>query len=407
MDSPTPSQSSNEGRTLLATTTVAGHGLKHLYAAAFMIVLPEIKASLMLSNLAAGALVTARDVSAGVSTMPSGFLADRFSGKWAIILAISMAFIAFGYLAAGAVERYFAVAISIVLFGIGVSLWHPSALASLSARFPTRIGFAISLHGSGGSAGEILGPLIAGGLLLVLTWPQLFQISFIPAALAAVLVWFALRNLKGQQGVTSLKEYFATSGVLLKNRAFIAVIVLSGFRSLSNHIITTFVPIYLSEDLGFSSLEVGIYASLLNAIGIVTHPIMGYVSDKYGRKIALVPGMFFFGLLCIALAYASEGPQLILTIIAIGAVMFTFHHIFVAYAIDLSPPGVHGTSVALVYTGSMLFGGIGAILGGLLADKVSLPSTFIFAGVVVIAAALLLIFVPTHTKPNSAPVART
>ena len=180
MDSTAASQSSNEGRTLLAATTVAGHGLKHLYAAAFMIVLPEIKAGLMLSNLAAGLLVTSRDVSAGIATMPAGFLADRFSSKWSIILTISMALLAIGYLAAGALERYWVVAISIVLFGIGVSLWHPSALASLSARFPTRRGFAISLHGSGGSAGEILGPLIAGGLLLLISWPKLFQLSFIP-----------------------------------------------------------------------------------------------------------------------------------------------------------------------------------------------------------------------------------
>ena len=85
--------------------------------------------------------------------------------------------------------------------------------------------------------------------------------------------------------------------------------------------------------------------------------------------------------------------------------MFTFHHIFVAYAIDLSPPGVHGTSVALIYTGSMLFGGIGAILGGVLADEVSLPSTFIFAGIVVIVSAVLLVFVPTHRNPSPAPAA--
>ena len=180
MDSTAASQPTDQGRYLLASTTVAGHGLKHLYAAAFMIVLPEIKLGLMLSNVAAGALVSARDVSAGVSTMPAGFLADRFSNKWAMILTISLALLAIGYLAAGTLERYWAVAISIVLFGIGVSLWHPSALASLSARFPTRRGFAISLHGSGGSAGEILGPLIAGSLLLVIAWPATPAIQFHP-----------------------------------------------------------------------------------------------------------------------------------------------------------------------------------------------------------------------------------
>lgn len=402
MASTAASQPTDQGRYLLAATTIVGHGLKHLYAAAFMIVLPEIKAGLMLSNLAAGGLVFSRDVSAGISTMPAGFLADRFSGKWALILTISMALLAIGYLAAGTLASYWPVAVSIVLFGIGVSLWHPSALASLSARFPTRRGLAISLHGSGGSAGELLGPIIAGGLLLIVAWPRLLQISFVPTAVAAVLVWFALRNLRGQQGVGSVREYFAAFGNLMRNRAFLAVVILSGFRSLSNHIITTFAPIYLREEFEFSPLVVGIYIALLYPIGLVIHPVMGYMSDKYGRKAVLIPGMIFFGLLCIALAYASEGPQLILTFIAIGSVMFTFHHIFVAYAIDLSPPGVHGTSVALVYTGSMLFGGIGAILGGVIADEVSLPSTFIFAGIVVIVSALLLIFVPTQRSPETA-----
>ena len=308
MQSDAASPPSDQGRYLLATVTVCGHALKHLYAAAFMIVLPEIKGGLGLSNLAAGALVTSRDVSAGVSTMPAGFLADRFSSKWAIILTISMALLAIGYLAAGTLESYWAVAVSIVLFGIGVSLWHPSALASLSARFPTRRGLAISLHGSGGSAGEIIGPLLAGGLLVVIAWPLLLQFSFIPAALAAVLVWFALRNLKGQQGVSSIREYFSASGDLMRNKAFIAVVTLSGFRSLSNHVVTTFVPIYLREDLEFSTFEVGLYASLLQVIGIGTHPIMGWISDRFGRKVALVPGMIVFGLLCIALGLRLRGP---------------------------------------------------------------------------------------------------
>ena len=45
------------GPRLLAVTMVAGHGLKHLYGAAFTVIFPEIKLGLGLSNLAAGALV--------------------------------------------------------------------------------------------------------------------------------------------------------------------------------------------------------------------------------------------------------------------------------------------------------------------------------------------------------------
>ena len=377
-----------ERRTLLATTVISGHGLKHLYSAAFSIVLPEIKDSLMLSNLATAALVTSREFSSGVVTMPAGFLADRFSNRWSQILTASMALIALGYLLSGALGRYWAIILAVILTGMGTAMWHPAAIAALSHRFPHKLGFTLSLHGAGGSAGEVLGPLIAGGLLLVLAWDQLLIWSFFPAAITAVVVWTVLRGMRGQKGVSSVREYFSAAGGLFQNRVLMAVVVLSSVRSMSHQIIVIFVPIYLREELGYSTLIVGVYVSLLQVMGIATHPLMGTISDRYGRKAALVPGMIAFGLLCIALAFADPGVQLTLTIIAIGAFIFTFHHIFIAAAIDISPAELHGTSVALIYTGSMVIGGLGSITAGVLADAVSVEATFVYAGILVIVAAL-------------------
>lgn len=375
-------------RTLLATTVISGHGLKHLYSAAFSIVLPEIKDSLLLSNLAAAALVTSREFSSGVVTMPAGFLADRFSNRWPQILTISLGLIALGYLLSGALEIYWAIILAVILAGVGTAMWHPAAIAALSDHFPHKRGFTLSLHGAGGSAGEVLGPLIAGGLLLVMSWNQLLIWSFFPAALTAVVVWAVLRGMRGQKGVSSVREYFSGAGGLLQNRVLMAVVLLSSVRAMSNQIIVIFVPIYLREELGYSTIIVGVYVSLLQVMGIVTHPLMGTISDRYGRKAALVPGMIAFGLLCIALAFAAPGIQITLTIIAIGAFIFTFHHIFIAAAIDISPPELRGTSVALIYTGSMVIGGLGSITAGVLADAISVEATFVYAGILVIIAAL-------------------
>ncbi|MFQ5793120.1 MAG: MFS transporter, partial [Acidobacteriota bacterium] len=102
------------------------------------------------------------------------------------------------------------------------------------------------------------------------------------------------------------------------------------------------------------------------------------------------PGMISFGLLCFALAFAAPGVPLTLTILAIGAFIFTFHAIFVAAAIDLSEEEVRGTAVALVYASSNAIGSIGPLLGGVLADAYGVEATFLFAGGVVVAAALLL-----------------
>jgi predicted MFS family arabinose efflux permease len=67
---------------------------------------------------------------------------------------------------------------------------------------------------------------------------------------------------------------------------------------------------------------------------------------------------------------------------------------------DLSPPGLHGTSVGLVYAGTMAVGALGAALGGLVADALSIESTFIFAGITNVTAAFLLLIVRTRAQRN-------
>ncbi len=400
IDSSTEGYTRSPGPRLLAVTMVAGHGLKHLYGAAFMVIFPEIKLGLGLSNFAAGALVMSRDVSSGVAAMPGGFIADRYSSMRPLILMAAMMLVAFGYLASGSLQAYYAIALAVVLVGVGTSLWHPTAIAALSDRFPERRGLALTMHGAGAGMGEVLGPLLAGALLQRILWPRLLQYSFLPAALAAIVVWLALRGLKSQPGAASIREYFSTAAPLLKNRRIMSVVALCAMVSMGDYAMATFLPIYLREHLEFSTLKVGVYISLLHTIGIATQPILGFVSDRYGRKAALVPELSAFGMLCVAVAYAEPGTQLLLTIIAIGAVTYTYLPIFVAITIDLSPAGLHGTSVGLVYTGTMAVGAFGAVLGGLVADGLSIESTFIFAGITNVAAALLLIALPTRPRPS-------
>ena len=167
---------------------------------------------------------------------------------------------------------------------------------------------------------------------------------------------------------------------------------------MGDYAVGTFLPIYLREHLEFSTFKVGLYISLLQVVGIVVHPLLGLISDRFSRKAVLFPELTIFGSLCVALAYADPGIQLLLTIIAIGAVTFAYLPILVATAIDQSPPGVHGTIVGLVYSGSMAIGAFGALFGGLIADHVSIESTFLFAGITIVASGLVLLAIPTPPK---------
>lgn len=204
--------------------------------------------------------------------------------------------------------------------------------------------------------------------------------------------------MKSRQGAASLKEYFSAAVPLLRNQRLMSIVALCGVVSMGDYAMATFLPIYLREHLEFSSLKVGVYISLLHTVGIAVQPVLGFVSDRYGRKTALVPELTAFGLLCLTVAYANPGTQLLLTIIALGAVTYTYLPIFAAMTIDLSPSGMHGTSVGLVYTGSMAIGAFGAVVGGLIADHISIQSTFIFASITNVSSALALIIIPTRPR---------
>ena len=250
----------------------------------------------------------------------------------------------------------------------------------------------------------MLGPLIAGGLLLVLAWEHLLQLSLIPALVAAVFVWMALRGIAGQAGVSSVGAYFSAVSGLFQSRTLMVLLLLAGARSISQFTMVTFVPIYLREDLEFSTIIVGVYVSLLQVVGIATHPIIGYLSDRFSRKTVLIPGLVAFGLLCVALAFAAPGVPLVLTIVAIGAFIFTFHHIFIAAAMDITAEKVHGSVVALVYASSFSIGALGPVIGGVLADAYDVKATFIFAGSMAIAAGVLLVAL---RLPRVRPLAAT
>src|SRR5207245_7236648 len=100
----------------------------------------------------------------------------------------------------GLSHTYLMLIFAMLFMGFGPSMFHPPAVGALSRRFADRRAFAISLHGTGGSIGEVLGPLVAAGLLALLFWRDVLKVDFIPAIIAGVLL---LSFLKGSAEVES------------------------------------------------------------------------------------------------------------------------------------------------------------------------------------------------------------
>ena len=147
-----------ESRMLVLVAAVAGHAMNHVFLSGSLLILPELKATLGISNTSVGLIAATRDIFSGLISFPAGFVADRFPGKLAGILGVSVVGLGVCMFLVGVSTTFWMALVSITLLGMVIVLWHPPALATVSGHYPDRRGFAIGMHGMGGSIGEAVGP---------------------------------------------------------------------------------------------------------------------------------------------------------------------------------------------------------------------------------------------------------
>ena len=369
---------------VLGTVLVLGHAVKHIFNAGFFIVLPELQLQLGLSNAAVGTLVTIRNAGSGLANMPAGYIADRYSDRWPVILAISIALVGVFHFLMGTTSTYWLLVLTATLAGISISFWHPPAIAALSQRFASRRGFAISMHGSGGSIGEALGPITVGLLLSIFFWNTVVQSGIIPALAMAVTVWIVLRGLRGSPGrPASFKMYVYAVVRLSRYPGLVTVLFITGGYSAIQGILVTFLPVYLRVDLGYSSLVTSAFISGSQVMGIVSQPLLGLLSDRYSRKAVLLPGLLGLGIAVSVLPFAGTGLSLFLVVVFMGLFSYPLMAVLLAAAMDVTGSEIQATTVSLVFGAAIVFSAISPAIAGWLADTYGVKSAFLLAAGIV------------------------
>ncbi len=364
----------------LISATVGGHAFKHLFNAAFFVILPEIKFGLGLTNIQIGSLSTVRNMAGGISNLPAGFAADRFSKRRPEILGISIILLGIFSALLGTSNSYLWAILASGLVTATISFWHPAAISTLSQYFQTRKGFAIAIHGTGGSVGEFLGPIVAGTLVGFFSWRTVLQGSVIPAVGAGILIWISLRfSLKDGLSSSNINSYLGSFINLMRNGRLLLLLLFAGGFSAGQSAMLTFLPIYLREELMVSSFQLGLYLSLAQLAGIGSQPLLGFLSDKYGRKSVLAPGLLCLGFSFLGLYLVPFGWPFITVILVMGIFLFPMMAILLAGAMDLVEPQVQATTVSLVFGSAVLLAGLSPGIAGIFADAFGIKSTFLWA----------------------------
>ncbi len=385
----------------------AGHGLTHWYPATFYVLLPLIGKELGLSYTQIGFLMSAQHIAGALSNLPGGMIVDSI-GKKGYLMAASLFWVGFPYALMSLTNSMWMLVICLMLVGIGNNLWHPAAIPTLAHQYPQRKGLVLSFHGMGGNIGEALAPLAAGSLLAWFSWREVVVINIVPGLVMATLILVMVgalatvregdKNRKDEvnagSGGWNARQYLRDLGSLLRNRALMLICVSGGFRTLTQVGLMVFLPVYLAYEQGYSPIAVGVCMTVLQVAGLIAGPIAGHVSDRVGRRHVVLSSMVLTGLTIVGMVFVGQSFMFIVFVALVGFFLYAMRPVMQAWAVENTPQRLAGTGVGLQFTILAIGGSIAPATFGLIADTWDVYTAFYFLAGTIIAANLLVVFVP-------------
>ena len=393
-----PSSFRTSGATYIATIAI-GHGLKHWYIAAFAVFLPLIVEEYEITAAGLTVIGLIRQFAGGFPNFFVGYASDRLRNYSHLMLPASFFFAALFMMLSGRTPWLWPIVAFASLGGVAASFWHPPAISMLSTRFPRRRGMAIAFHGSGSGAGEALGPLVVGFILvtwLADDWRFYTLISFMPAILITGIIYWLLAGAKAPEPEvpTRSTKLIDTVG-LLKYPVYTSLAYANFTRSFSHFGLLNFMPVYLAQDLGMDSFGVGFHVSLLTLLGVGLGPLLGYFSDRIGRRIPIVAAMGVIGISMLVIGMTGDGIALTLSLALAGLFLWSSQDVINATAMDAAPEGLQGSTVGLMFLSSLLGAAIGVVIMGFVVEITdSLKSIFWLAGAIATPGMLIFLFAP-------------
>jgi MFS family permease len=376
----------------------AGHMMTHWYPATFYLLLPLIGSSLGLNFVQIGSILTCQYAAGAISNIPGGMLVDAI-GRKGLLMAVALSWIGLPYLVMGLTHSYWMLLVCAALVGVGNNLWHPTAIPLLAQSFPRRRGLVVSIHAMGGNLGDAVAPLVVGPMLTVFDWRQVVVMNVVPGLLASVLLLFSLGNVDDRAGAERPvrpdgANALAALRLLFANRTVLMLSLGSGVRAMTAMTLLTFLPVFLSTDLGYSPAVVGGALFALQAAGFAAAPVAGYLSDRVGRRSIIMSSMLMSGVVLLSMAFAGHSPLFVLLVAFLGFFLFAIRAVLQAWLLDATPSHMGGTSIGILFGAQAAGAAVGPLVGGVLADHYGILATFYFLAATIVVANMFIFFTP-------------
>jgi NNP family nitrate/nitrite transporter-like MFS transporter len=360
--------------------------------------LPAIERDLGISHAQSGTLFVF--ISAGFTAMMllSGFVAERLTHRWAIVLAGCL--VGLGAAGVAVSPTLLSVQLSLLLLGSGSGLYPPSGIATLTDMVRSEHwGKALAIHDLGPNSAFVLAPLVATLALTAGHWRYAFVgIAVVSFTVVAV---FALRSSAGKfagkpPNLRNVKR-------IIKLPAFWVIMAFFAMASAATYGVFSILPTYLVSQHGFSEELVNTVVSVSRLSGIALVFLAGWLRDHIGERLLIGIILGVTGVLTVLIGITS-GSALLVIIIVQPTIVPAFFTVAVAALSGLGPPEIRNVAVSLTIPGANVFGtGLYPAAGGLLGDAGHFPIAFIGLGILMLLALPLVRWLPRAAQEEPEP----
>ena len=165
--------------------------------------------------------------------------------------------------------------------------------------------------------------------------------------------------------------------------------------------LVTILPLYLANDLLMSPFLRGIHIGLLIAVGLIAKTVMGYLSDRIGRKQVLVPGLIWSCAITLLLAAFNDGIALTALIALLGLFLYPDQPILTAATLEIVGREVATTALGIVAFFSFLMAAVSPLIAASLYEALGLDAALYYIAVLFAASAIIFFLVPLSARTPS------
>jgi DHA1 family multidrug resistance protein-like MFS transporter len=195
-----------------------------------------------------------------------------------------------------------------------------------------------------------------------------------------------------------MKTKVATARVLrnwleiAKNRGVLVVSFIQACQYYGFGVVEFYLVQYMMEVAGFNALAVSVIIGMQIVSLIVSRPLLGRFSDKYGRHLPIVLGYILSGIILFIIPFTTEFIVLLVISIGYGLGFSLVVSSTAPLTCELAPSNLVGTSMGFLSTVMDMGQVLGPIISGLiLATALAYTGLFSSLTVLLISAAVVFL----------------